>query len=137
MKILYAAEAVVEGGREGHGRTSDGRLEVDFTGPAKLGRHRDGTIQHSLEIEGKGLKSEGDQVGEAKLKQALNPGQSGVLTVSFQKPGTCVMYWPDRRPRTVGYEGRGGGQVAGMASRLLLEVSEGELAEAAGLGCTR
>ena len=27
MKILYTAEAVVEGGREGHGRTSDGRLE--------------------------------------------------------------------------------------------------------------
>jgi lipoyl-dependent peroxiredoxin len=30
-KILYTAEATVEGGRAGHGRTSDGRLEVDLT----------------------------------------------------------------------------------------------------------
>src|SRR3981081_930453 len=37
MKILYAAEAVVEGGREGHGRTSDGRLEVDLSVPEDMG----------------------------------------------------------------------------------------------------
>ena len=30
-KVLYTAEAVVEGGRQGHGRTSDGRLEVDLS----------------------------------------------------------------------------------------------------------
>jgi osmotically inducible protein OsmC len=35
-KVLYTAEAVVEGGREGHGRTSDGRLEVDFSVPASM-----------------------------------------------------------------------------------------------------
>jgi osmotically inducible protein OsmC len=35
-KVLYTAEAVVEGGREGHGRTSDGRLEVDFSVPAAM-----------------------------------------------------------------------------------------------------
>jgi hypothetical protein len=34
----------------------------------------DGATQHSLEIEGKGLKSAGGQVGEAKLEQVLNPG---------------------------------------------------------------
>jgi hypothetical protein len=28
MKTLYTAEATVEGGRQGHGRTSDGRLGV-------------------------------------------------------------------------------------------------------------
>lgn len=34
--VLYTADAVVEGGREGHGRTSDGRLEVDFSVPAAM-----------------------------------------------------------------------------------------------------
>jgi Ohr subfamily peroxiredoxin len=34
--VLYTADAVVEGGREGHGRTSDGRLEVDFSVPASM-----------------------------------------------------------------------------------------------------
>ena len=37
MKILYTAEATVEGGRQGHGRTSDGRLEVDLSVPEGLG----------------------------------------------------------------------------------------------------
>jgi organic hydroperoxide reductase OsmC/OhrA len=31
QKVLYTAEAVVEGGRQGHGRTADGRLEVDLS----------------------------------------------------------------------------------------------------------
>src|ERR1700688_5310254 len=35
-EVLYTAEAVVEGGREGHGRTSDGRLEVDLSVPAAM-----------------------------------------------------------------------------------------------------
>jgi osmotically inducible protein OsmC len=37
QKVLYTAEAVVEGGRQGHGRTSDGRLEVDLSAPAEMG----------------------------------------------------------------------------------------------------
>jgi uncharacterized cupredoxin-like copper-binding protein len=53
-----------------------------------------GTTQHSLEIEGKGLKSEEGEGGEAELEQTLNPGESGVLTVTFQKPGTYEMYCP-------------------------------------------
>jgi lipoyl-dependent peroxiredoxin len=36
VKILYTAEAIVEGGREGHGRTSDGRLEVDLSVPESM-----------------------------------------------------------------------------------------------------
>ena len=50
-----------------------------------------GSTQHSLTIEGKGLKGQG---GEATLKQVLSPGQNGVLTVSFQKAGTYEMYCP-------------------------------------------
>jgi osmotically inducible protein OsmC len=37
MKILYTAEAVVQGGREGHGRTSDGHLDVDLSVPVDMG----------------------------------------------------------------------------------------------------
>ncbi len=36
QKVLYTAEALVEGGREGLGRTSDGRLDVDLSVPAEL-----------------------------------------------------------------------------------------------------
>jgi osmotically inducible protein OsmC len=37
MKILYTAEATVQGGREGHGETSDGRLKVDLSVPTEMG----------------------------------------------------------------------------------------------------
>ena len=36
-KILYTAEATVDGGREGHARTSDGRLEVELSVPETMG----------------------------------------------------------------------------------------------------
>jgi|SRR5215204_733618 len=37
MKIPCTAEAVVQGGQEGHGQTSDGRLEVDLSVPEEMG----------------------------------------------------------------------------------------------------
>ena len=37
MKVLYTTEAVVEGGRAGHGRTADGRLAVQLSVPKELG----------------------------------------------------------------------------------------------------
>jgi Ohr subfamily peroxiredoxin len=37
MKILYTTEAVVQGGRAGQGRTSDGRLSVQLSVPEELG----------------------------------------------------------------------------------------------------
>src|SRR5437899_6420110 len=36
-RILYTAEATVEGGRQGHARTSDGRLDVDLDVPSEMG----------------------------------------------------------------------------------------------------
>lgn len=36
-KVLYTAEAVVEGGRAGHGRSSDGRLDVELSVPEVMG----------------------------------------------------------------------------------------------------
>ena len=37
LEILYTGEATATGGREGHARTSDGRLDVDLDVPGKLG----------------------------------------------------------------------------------------------------
>ena len=36
-RVLYTAEAVVEGGRAGHGRSTDGRLDVALSVPRELG----------------------------------------------------------------------------------------------------
>jgi lipoyl-dependent peroxiredoxin len=36
-KVLYTAEAIVTGGREGHARASDGRLDVDLVIPSEMG----------------------------------------------------------------------------------------------------
>ena len=35
--VLYTAEASVTGGREGHARTSDGRLDVELDVPREMG----------------------------------------------------------------------------------------------------
>jgi osmotically inducible protein OsmC len=49
MKVLYTAEAEVTGGRdEGHGRTSDGALEVDIRVPKELGGPGGGTYPEQL-----------------------------------------------------------------------------------------
>jgi osmotically inducible protein OsmC len=48
-KVLYTAEATVTGGRaEGHGRTSDGMLEVDLRWPREMGGEGGGTNPEQL-----------------------------------------------------------------------------------------
>ncbi|MSO41142.1 MAG: organic hydroperoxide resistance protein [Solirubrobacterales bacterium] len=48
-KVVYTAEATVVGGRdEGHGRTSDGNLELDIRIPEQLGGPGDGTNPEQL-----------------------------------------------------------------------------------------
>jgi uncharacterized cupredoxin-like copper-binding protein len=75
-------------------KLSPSSVTLSKPGTYKFKAENEGSYQHSLEIEGKGVKSEGSEEGEAALEQALNPGQSGVLTVTFQKPGTYEMYCP-------------------------------------------
>ena len=48
-KAIYTAEAHITGGRaEGHGRTSDGALEVDLRLPAEMGGEGGGTNPEQL-----------------------------------------------------------------------------------------
>jgi osmotically inducible protein OsmC len=48
-KVLYTAEAHVTGGRaKGHGRTSDGALEVDLRPPTEVGGEGGGTNPEQL-----------------------------------------------------------------------------------------
>ncbi|AFM15935.1 peroxiredoxin, Ohr subfamily [Mycolicibacterium chubuense NBB4] len=49
MKALYTAEALATGeGRDGHGRTSDGRLDLDLAIPKEMGGSDNGTNPEQL-----------------------------------------------------------------------------------------
>lgn len=47
-KVLYTASALVTGGRDGHGRSTDGELEVDLRTPKELGGPGGGTNPEEL-----------------------------------------------------------------------------------------
>jgi len=47
-KVLYTAHAHVTGGRDGHGRTTDGELEVDLRIPKEMGGAGGGTNPEDL-----------------------------------------------------------------------------------------
>ena len=47
-KILYTANAHVTGGRDGHGRTADGELDVDLRVPKEMGGAGGGTNPEEL-----------------------------------------------------------------------------------------
>lgn len=67
MKVLYTAEATVGGGRRGHGRTSDGRLEVDLSVPGEMaGDGGPGTNPEQLFAIGYGACFQSALLGVAK-----------------------------------------------------------------------
>jgi uncharacterized cupredoxin-like copper-binding protein len=70
-------------------KLSPSSVNLSKPGTYAFKAENNGSTQHSLTIEGKGVK--GDEV---ELEQALSPGQSGVLTVTFLKSGTYEMYCP-------------------------------------------
>ena len=47
-KVLYTAHAHVTGGRDGHGRTTDGELQVDLRIPKEMGGAGGGTNPEDL-----------------------------------------------------------------------------------------
>ncbi|HXS48229.1 MAG TPA: organic hydroperoxide resistance protein [Solirubrobacterales bacterium] len=74
-KILYTAEAHVSGGRvAGHGRTSDGALEVDLRTPPELGGEDGGTNPEQLFAVGYASCFE-SAVEAVARRQKLEPGE--------------------------------------------------------------
>jgi osmotically inducible protein OsmC len=77
-KVLYTAEAGVTGGRaEGHGRTSDGALEVDLRLPTEMGGDGGGTNPEQLFAVGYAACFEG-ALGVAAQRQKVEPGDVSI-----------------------------------------------------------
>jgi uncharacterized cupredoxin-like copper-binding protein len=92
--------------KETNFKLSPSSVTLSKPGTYAFKAQNNGSVQHSLTIEGKGVKGEGGEGDEVTLKRALNPGQSGVLTVSFQKPGTYEMYCPVDGHEQMGMKGK-------------------------------
>src|ERR1700754_1471875 len=96
-KVLYTAEAQVTGGRaEGHGRTSDGVLEVDLRLPTEMGGDGGGTnpeqlfavgyaacFEGAIGVAGRRLKAEVDDVS-IDSKVALVTTEERGFTVAVE-----------------------------------------------------
>jgi osmotically inducible protein OsmC len=77
-KTLYTAEAHVTGGRvEGHGRTSDGQLEVQLRQPKETGGEGDGTNPEQLFAVGYAACFEG-AIGAVARRQKVEPGDVAI-----------------------------------------------------------
>jgi lipoyl-dependent peroxiredoxin len=97
-KTLYTAEAKVTGGRlEGHGRTTDGELEVDLRIPEESGGEGGGTnpeqlfavgyaacFESALAVAGRRLKAEvGDVEIDSKVSLVTNDERGFDLAVEL------------------------------------------------------
>jgi lipoyl-dependent peroxiredoxin len=77
-KDLYTAEAQVVGGRvEGHGKTSDGALEVDLRTPTEMGGEGGGTNPEQLFAVGYAACFEGALAAVAR-REKLEPGEVAI-----------------------------------------------------------
>jgi Ohr subfamily peroxiredoxin len=96
-KAIYTAEAQVIGGRaEGHGKTSDGALEVDLRLPAEMGGEGGGTNPEQLFAVGYAACFEGAigavarrqklEAGDVEIdsKVSLNPGEERTFVISVE-----------------------------------------------------
>ena len=96
-KAIYTAEAHVTGGRaEGHGKTSDGALEVDLRLPAEMGGEGGGTNPEQLFAVGYAACFEGAigavarrqklEAGDVEIdsKVSLNPGEERTFVISVE-----------------------------------------------------
>jgi osmotically inducible protein OsmC len=76
--ILYTAKAHVTGGRAaGHGRTSDGQLEVDLRLPKEMGGQGDGTNPEELFAVGWAACFEG-ALGVVTRRAKVEPGDVAI-----------------------------------------------------------
>lgn len=80
MAHLYSAHASVSGGREGSGRTDDGKLEVTLSRPGAMGGEGAGTNPEQLFAIGYGACFEGALATVAR-RQRVDLGQTSVLSM--------------------------------------------------------
>ena len=76
-KVLYTAHAHVTGGRDGHGRTSDGQLEVDLRVPKEMGGAGGGTNPEQLFAIGYAACFE-SALGVIARRRHLDPGEVAI-----------------------------------------------------------
>ena len=77
-KVLYTAQARVTGGRlAGHGRSSDGALEVDIRPPKELGGPGEGTNPEQLFAVGYAACFE-SALGAVARRQRVDPGDVAI-----------------------------------------------------------
>src|SRR5436305_14765604 len=77
-KSLYTAQATVTGGRaEGHGRTSDGALDVQLRRPAEMGGEGGGTNPEQLFAVGYAACFEG-AIGVVARREKVDPGDVAI-----------------------------------------------------------
>ena len=86
-KVIYTAEAHVTGGRaEGHGRTSDGAVEVDLRLPREMGGEGGGTNPEQLFAIGYAACFEG-AIGAVSRRQELEAGDVEIDSKVSLSPG--------------------------------------------------
>ncbi len=73
-KVLYTANAVVSGGRDGHGRSTDGELEVQLRVPKEMGGAGGGTNPEELFAVGYAACFEG-ALGAVARRQKVETGE--------------------------------------------------------------
>jgi Ohr subfamily peroxiredoxin len=76
-KILYTANAHVTGGRNGHGRTADGELDVDLRVPKEMGGEGGGTNPEELFAVGWSACFESALAGVARRRH-VEPGEVSI-----------------------------------------------------------
>jgi osmotically inducible protein OsmC len=77
-KVLYTAQATVTGGRaDGHGRTSDGAVEVDLRLPTEMGGQGGGTNPEQLFAIGYAACFEG-AIGVAARRERVEAGDVSI-----------------------------------------------------------
>jgi lipoyl-dependent peroxiredoxin len=86
-KSIYTAEAHVDGGRaDGHGKTSDGALEVDLRLPPEMGGQGGGTNPEQLFAVGYAACFEG-AIGAVARRLKVEPGDVSIDSKVSLNPG--------------------------------------------------
>ena len=86
-KVLYTANAHVSGGRNGHGRSADGKLDVDLRLPTEMGGTGEGTNPEELFAVGYAACFE-SAIGGVARREKVEPGEVSIdAAVSLSPTG--------------------------------------------------